>query len=138
MITPYPVPVGYIHEKRVQQMALEKNASSIDISRRDAKTNQVVAEDKNGRQSIDENYAMMSYGATNTIKEFMSFRADDTVMKEEAYAQIRNQGYVSMQDLPDHVTNKRSLNMLDHYLIAMGIKTDLVTDGYLLHRSVED
>jgi hypothetical protein len=133
MVTPYPVPVGYIHEKRVQQMAIKKNSSSIDISARDAKTNQVVGSDKNGRNSIDENYAMMSYGAKAAVKEFMSFRSDDNVMKEDAYNQIRENGYVEMSQLPDSVDNKTTLNTLDAYLISMGIKSDIVSSGYVLH-----
>lgn len=137
LVTPYPVPVGYIHEKRVQQTAFKKNSSSIDITQRDAKTNQVVSGDKNGRESIDENYTLMTYGAKAAVKEFMSFRADDNVMKEEAYAKIRQDGYVSMKDLPDNVENKTTLNMLDTYLICMGIKTDLVTPGMLLVKTLK-
>jgi hypothetical protein len=119
-------------------MALKKNSTSIEATKRDAKTNQVIDSDKNARQTIDENYAMMTYGAKAAIKEFMSFRADDSIMKEEAYAQIRSQGYVSMADLPDNVSNKRSLCMMDAYMIAMGIKTDLVTDGYVLYKTQVD
>lgn len=137
LITPYPVPVGYFHEKRVQQTAFKKNASSVDISQRDAKTNQVVGHDKNGRESIEENYCLLTIGAKKAIKEFMSFRADDTVMKEEAYTRIRQEGYVSIQDLPDNVENKATLNMLDTYLISMGIKTDLVTEGMFLNKTLK-
>ena len=138
IVTPYPVPVGYIHEKRVQQTAIKKNSTSIDIEQRDPKTGQVVRHDKNSRNAIDENYAMMTYGAKAAIKEFMSFRADDAVMKEEAYSQIRQNGYVSMKNLPDHLENKAALNTLDAYLISMGIKTDLVTEGYLLPKTTQD
>lgn len=137
IVTPYPVPVGYIHEKRVQQTAIKKNKTSIEISMRDAKTNQVINQDKNGRESIDENYAMMTYGAKKGIKEFMSFRADDSAMKEAAYTKIRDDGYVSLDELPDKIENKASLNMLDTYLISMGIKTDLVTNGYLTVKSLK-
>ena len=136
LVTPYPVPVGYFHEKRVQQTAIKKNSTSIDVGMRDAKTNQVINDDKNSRQSIDENYSMMTYGAEKSIKEFMSFRADDSVMKEEAYNQIRENGYVSMADLPDNVENKAALNMVDVYLICQGVKSDLVTPGYILKKTM--
>lgn len=137
MVTPYPVPVGYILEKRVQQTAMKKNSTSIDISARDAKTNQVINQDKNAKESIDENYAMMTYGAKKAVKEFMSFRADDSIMKEEAYRQIREQGYVSMDDLPDNINNKRALRMLDAYMIGMGLKTDLVSPGYVMNSTLK-
>lgn len=136
-VTPYPVPVGYIHEKRVQQTVRKKNSTSIDISRRDAKTGQVINEDKNGRQAIEENYSLMTYGAESAVKEFMSFRADDITMKEEAYSRIRRDGYVSMNELTDNVENKTSLNTLDAYMISMGLKSNLVTDGYLLKKTLK-
>lgn len=136
-VTPYPVPVGYIHEKRVQQTARKKNTTSTDISKRDAKTGQVINEDKNGRQAIEENYSLMTYGAELAVKEYMSFRADDIRMKEEAYAKIRTNGYVSMSDLSDNVENKVAVNTLDTYLISMGLKTDLITDGYLLKKTLK-
>lgn len=132
IVTPYKVPVGYIHEKRVQQTARKKNTTSIDITARDTKTGQVINEDKNGRQAIEENYCLMTYGASNAVKEFMSFRADDMVMKEEAYSQIRRKGYLSMEELSDNVENKVALNTFDVYTISMGLKTNLVTEGYLL------
>ena len=137
IVTPYPVPVGYMHEKRVQQTAIKKNKTSIEVSERDAKTNQVINHDKNGMNTIDENYALATYGAYNAIKEFMSFRADDSVMKEDAYAQIRQKGYVSMEELPDHIENKTSLNMLDTYMLSMGLMTDLVTNSYLTVKSLK-
>lgn len=136
-VTPYPVPVGYIHVKRVQQTVRKKNTTSTDISRRDAKTGQVINEDKNGRQAIEENYSLMTYGAEEAVKEFMSFRADDITMKEEAYAKIRRDGYVSMNDLSDNVENKVAVNTLDTYLISMGLKSDLITDGYLLKKTLK-
>jgi hypothetical protein len=67
----------------------------------------------------------------------MSFRADDGVMKEDAYSQIRMNGYVSLKDLPDHIENKTSLNMLDTYMLSMGLMTDLVTNSYLTVKSLK-
>lgn len=137
IVTPYPVPVGFIHEKRVQQTAIKKNSTSIDITMRDAKTNQVINNDKNARESIEENYAMMTYGAVDGVKEFMSFRADDNVMKEEAYSKIRRDGYVSMKELPDDISNKAAVNTFDTYMIGMGLKTDIVTEGYLVNKTLK-
>lgn len=67
----------------------------------------------------------------------MSFRADDSIMKEQAYSDIRQKGYVSINDLPDYKENKATLNMLDTFLICMGIKTNLVTDGLLINKSLD-
>ena len=137
LMSAFPVPVGYIHVKRMQQTAFKKNSSSIEITQRDAKTNQVINADKNGRESIDENYSLLVRGSKKAIKEFMSFRADDSIMKEQAYSDIRQKGYVSINDLPDYKENKATLNMLDTFLICMGIKTNLVTDGLLINKSLD-
>jgi DNA-directed RNA polymerase beta subunit len=75
---------------------------------------------------------MVAYGAKKAVKEFMSFRSDDSTMKEDAYNQIRQNGYVEMAQLPDSVDNKTTLNTLDAYLISMGIKSDIVSAGYVL------
>ena len=58
-------------------------------------------------------------------------------MKEQAYSDIRQKGYVSINDLPDYKENKATLNMLDTFLICMGIKTNLVTEGLLINKSMD-
>lgn len=47
--TAVPVPVGYLHMKRVQQMIAKKNSMSIHIDKRQGKTGQVIGDDKNAR-----------------------------------------------------------------------------------------
>jgi hypothetical protein len=59
-------------------------------------------------------------------------------MKEDAYSQIRQKGYVSMKELPDHIENKTSLNMLDTYMISMGLMSDLVTNSYLTVKTLKN
>ena len=87
------VPVGYIHMKPVQQMVRKKNHTSLSIDQRDPRTGQVSGDDRTVQFSIDENYGLMAHNAKSLLKEFMSVRADDMVMKQEAYADIRKNGY---------------------------------------------
>lgn len=131
-ITPRPVPVGYEHIKRLQQMKRKKNSTTTRIDERDMKTNQVTGHDKAARTSDMENYAMAAYGANEAMREFMSFRADDNVMKSEAYAKIYKDGYVDMNELHDDPYNKKTLNTLNTYLLSMGLLSDLITPGYVL------
>ena len=42
-----------------------------------------------------------------------------------------------MEELEDNVDNKVALNTLDTYMIAMGLKTNLVTEGYLLKKTLK-
>ena len=136
-ITPRKVPVGYYHIKRLQQMSRKKSTATTKIEQRDMKTNQVTGHDKAARVSDMENYAMITYGANEALKEFMSFRADDMVMKTEAYSQIYKNGYVDMDELTDNVSNKKTLNTLNVYLLSMGLLSDLVSPGYLLKDTLD-
>ena len=130
--TAFEVPVGYIHMKAMQQMARKKNSTSVSVDKRDPRTGQVTGDDKDVQFSIDENYGLMAHNAKACLKEFLSVRADDMVMKQEAYSAIRKNGYVSLNELTDNVHNKVALNTLNVYLLAMHIKTNIVDSGYLI------
>lgn len=133
-----PVPVGYIHMKPVQQMVRKKNSTSVSVDKRDPRTGQVSGEDKDVQFSIDENYGLMAHNAKAVMKEFLSVRADDMVMKQEAYSNIRRDGYMSLADLTDDPENKTALNTLNAYLLAMHIKSDIVDAGYMLRKTVHE
>lgn len=137
LVSKYEVPVGYIHCKRVQQFLRKKNATSTDISMRSAVSGQVMGKDKNARDSDLENYALVTLGAENCLREFMGPRADDPVMKNEMYTQIAKNGYVSLDDLTNDVQNKTTLNTIDVFFTGMGIKTDLVTDGLMVKKTIK-
>lgn len=127
VVSKYEVPVGYIHLKRPQQMVFKKNTTSIEVAERSALTGQVTGGDKNARESDTENFVLITKGLEYTMKEFMGPRADDMAMKSEMYSQIAKKGYVSQEELPDDLSNKKTLNTVDAFFIGMGIKTDLVT-----------
>lgn len=129
VITKFEVPVGFIHTKRMQQILSKKNTTSTEIGSRSALTGQVVGRDKNARDSDSENFALVTIDATETLREFMGPRADDMVMKNEMYSNIAQKGFVSLQGLTNDVDNKVTLNAVDVHLIGMGIKSDLITDG---------
>lgn len=137
LVSKYEVPVGYIHCKRVQQFLRKKNSTSTDISMRSAMSGQVMGKDKNARDSDLENYALVTLGAENCLREFMGPRADDPVMKNEMYTQIAKNGYVSLDELTNDVKNKTTLNTIDVFFTGMGIKTDLVTDGLMVKKTIK-
>lgn len=137
VVTKFEVPVGFVHLKRVQQILSKKNTTSTEISSRSALTGQVVGKDKNARDSDTENFALVTLEATDTLRELLGPRADDMVMKNEMYTKIAKDGYVSLNDLTYNVDNKTTLNVLDAYLIAMGLKSDLITEGLLVKKSLK-
>lgn len=138
IVTKYEVPVGYVHIKRVQQILSKKNTTSTDISSRSALTGQVVGKDKNARDSDAENFALVTIDAENTLREFLGPRADDLVMKNEMYSEISRKGFVSLEELTSDVNNKITLNAIDVHLIGMGIKSDLVTDGLMVKKTLNE
>lgn len=137
VITKFEVPVGYVHCKRVQQMLSKKNSTSTDIGQRSALTGQVVGKDKNGRESDTENFALLSINAHHILREFNGPRADDMTMKSDMYSQISQTGFVSLDTLNNSVENKTTLNTLDVYMIGMGIKSDLITDGLHVKKTLK-
>ena len=129
IVTPYPVPVGYIHEKRMPQTLLKKSAGSTKIKKRSPLTGQVTSEDKNARNSDLETYSLVAVDAVNALTEFMGPRADNMEAKNTMYNDIAKNGYVSLKDLNlEDPYNKVALNTLDAYFNMMGISTNLISD----------
>lgn len=131
IVSPEPVPVGYLHLKPMQQMLTKKNSTSTEIGKRN-KMNQTTGADKNARSSDMENYALTALEADNILKELLGPRADDSVAKTEMLSKIAKDGYVSMEDISSDPENKTALNMIDAHLVAMGLKSDLITKGLIL------
>lgn len=136
-ITKHEVPVGYLHCKRMQQILTKKNSTSIDITKRSQFTGQVINQDKNARQSDQENSALVVLDAENSLREFLGGRSDDMVMKHQMYDEISRKGYVSLNELTNDVKNKTALNTLDVYLKGMGFNTDLTTKGLEVQKTLE-
>lgn len=132
------VPVLWIHEKRVEQLVTKKNSMSIGINKRNGKTGQVTGDDKNGRMSDMENIAIVTLGSDEILKEMDGPKADDMYMKREMHKQIQNDGYVDMDKIVSSPMNKVALNTLDVFFTSLGLKTDLVTDGLLLKRTMSN
>ncbi|MMZ42356.1 hypothetical protein D1872_38780 [compost metagenome] len=137
VLTKYEVPVGYVPIKRMQQTLAKKNTTSTEAATRSALTNQVVGKDKNARGSDTENFAMVTINAENNLREFLGPRSDDMVMKNEMHSSIAQKQFVSLNSLTNNVANKTTLNAVDVQLIAMGVKSDLVTDGLAVRKTIK-
>ena len=120
------VPVGYIHEKRMPQTLMKKSNASIKIEKRNPKTGQVVGEDKNARNSDSEVYSLATLGAMQFLRESLGARADDMKSKNEMYAAIAKNGYVSLEELSDDVRDKVAINTFDVYFLMQGLRTNMV------------
>jgi len=132
--TPFKIPVMYIYVKRLQQIVAKKTAVSSSIKTRNAITNQVTSDDKVSRMSDEETNSMIAQGNFETLKEMMGPRAGNAGQKRIMYNNIARDGFVKLSDVQegDSVFEKPELNALDVYLLGMGLKSDLVTDGMKL------
>ena len=126
IVTPEPVPVGYIHAKRMQQTLLKKNSGSLKIDDRDPKTGQVRGKDKNAVNSNVETYSLVAAGYNQALRELMGPRADNMRAKNEMYTSISRDGYVSLDELSNNQEDKVAINSLDAYFTLQGFRTNLV------------
>lgn len=138
IVTPEPVPVGYIHGKRTQQTLLKKNSGSIHNTKRNAKTGQVIGDDKNATNSNVETYSMIASGARNALRELMGPRADNPVARNEMLNAINKDGYVSLEELSNNQEDKVAINSLDVYFTMQGFRTNLVFPNEVIpHPKIE-
>lgn len=130
--------VGYINCKRTQQLLHKKNGLSISNEKRAAITGQVTNKDKNARDSDIEASMLVSLGADAILQELHGPRADDMVMKQQMNRSISTKGYVMLEELENLPTNKVTLNTVNTFLLSMGLKSDLITDTYILPKTSEE
>ena len=116
---------------------MKKNGISTEIKQRSAITNQVTGGDKNGRESDLENIMLTSMGLTNTLKELNAPRADDMTMKQQMLRDIAVNGYTRLADMDDNINNKTTLNTVNTFLLGMSLKSDLVTKGLMLPKTLK-
>ena len=138
IITKHECLVGYLNIKRLQQLNFKKIGISTDISERNMITGQVAGHDKNSRNSDQETIALLTVGANVSLKELMSMRADDMVMKAEMNKKIARDGYVAMDELTDKLSNKTTLNSAAVFFIGAGLMTDLVMNDYFLPKTLDE
>jgi hypothetical protein len=131
------VPCGYLPIKRVQQMLSKKNSYNLKIDSRSAKTGQLNAEGKVAKISDSENYALSVIGADSALREFFGPRSDDFGKKQQLYQRISQEGYAYLKDLTSDVEGHKTLNAADVYLLGGGLKSDLVTQGLELVRTLK-
>lgn len=130
--------VGYINVKRTQQLLHKKNGLSTSNEKTSALTGQVVDKDKNARDSDIEASMLVSLGADKILQELHGPRADDPVMKREMNQSITTKGYVMLDELTNLSTNKVTLNTVNTYLLSMGLKSDIVSDSYILPKTSDE
>lgn len=119
--------VGPVLFKVLQQQASKEGVATSDIKNRD-KFNQVSGADKAAMMSDQDVGALVAQGYHDTVKELLTFRADNDGGKEDAYSQIMSTGICNMPDSINDPKNKRALSMLDKYYRIAQIETNLINE----------
>jgi hypothetical protein len=131
------VPVGYIHIKRVQQLLAKKNRYALDTDEVELKSGQVKGESKVASISDPETFALVAINAENTLKEFLGPRADNQSKKLQMYRQIARDGFSTLEDMTEDITQSTTLNTMNTYLLASGIRSDLVNKSLKTNFTVD-
>lgn len=113
--------------RRPQQIAAKENKSIQDSSATNA-TGQATGKSRSGTYSDTEIVSSISIGQEHTIKEFMSPRSNNAKAREFIRKQIIETGEVSLKDMPDSDTNKKTLRYMDVYFKTAGLIADLIDD----------
>lgn len=131
--TVHPVLVVDIPIKRLKQMVITKNHTSITNSKRDAKTGQVTGHDKTARVTDAEAYSLIVQELYQVAQEQYGPMSDDETALYSMLRKIQQDGEVDMKDLPNDPLNKTTMNTIYLYSLGAGIVTNLIEEtGYVL------
>jgi hypothetical protein len=136
--TKMKVPVGFVHIKRVQQLLAKKNKYALDVEETELKTGQVKGESKVTSVTDPETFALTAINADAALREFLGPRADAQISKNQMYAQISQDGFATLEGLSKDVSQSTTLNTIDTYLLASGIRSDLVTNSLKTNFTIEE
>ena len=136
--TSYPVPVGYMHVKRLQQILTKKTGFSTETSQRNTITGQLSGAASVGRVADEETIALATVENSDAIlKELLGPRADNKDKRLQMYQAIQRDGFVSQRDLVGDSANQGTLNYLNVIFLGAGMQTDLI-DATLINRASLD
>lgn len=139
VLTLTKVPVGMLHLKRLQQIVRKKNKVTTSIEVRDQRKGQVVDEDKGGRMTDADMYALTAIGAFDVMKELYGPRADSIRAKEQFYKEIRDgTRQPRLSELNNDIADKVAINTLNNYIMGASLMSDLVSDSYMLEITKRD
>lgn len=127
--TKYPMITGYLNIKRLQQILDKKNQFTFDTKSTDYATGEVTKKSKVHHISNSEVYSLLIQNNEAALKEFFGPRSSNLEQKKEFNNNISLDGWVSLKDLSKDKTNNEAVNTMDMYIIASGLKSDLLFDS---------
>lgn len=128
--TKQPVLVGWLNIKRTQQLASKKTGLALSDDNRDDMTGAAKGESKGGTTTGIENEVLAGVGGEIILSEISGARGDNVKEYDNMLAAIAESGSVKLSDIKTNVYDKPTLLAADMYFMAMGIKTDLISESY--------
>ena len=128
--TKSPVLVGYLNIKRPQQLVSKKTGLALSDTNRDEMTGVAKGESKGGTTTGLETEMLAGVDADEILSEFCGVRGDNQAEYDNMMSKIAETGSVKLSDIKTTIFDKPTVLKADMYLIAMGLKTDLVSESY--------
>lgn len=128
--TKQPVLVGWLNIKRTQQLASKKTGLALSDDNRDEMTGAAKGESKGGTTTGIENEVIAGVGGEVILSEISGARGDNVKEYDNMLSAIAENGSVKLSDIKTNVYDKPTLLAADMYFMAMGIKTDLISESY--------
>lgn len=128
--TKQPVLVGWLNIKRTQQLASKKTGLALSDDNRDELTGAAKGEAKGGTTTGIENELIAGVGGEIILSEIAGARGDNIKEYDNMLKSIAENGSVKLSDIKTNVYDKPTILAADMYFMAMGLKTDLVSESY--------
>jgi DNA-directed RNA polymerase delta subunit len=108
----------------------KKTGLALSDTNRDEVSGTAKGESKGGTTTGIENEMLVGVDADEIISEFCGVRGDNAVEYDNMISKISETGSVKLADIKTSIFDKPTLLKADMYFIAMGLKTDLVSESY--------
>jgi hypothetical protein len=124
-ITATPVPIIFVHVRKLYQMLDRKQTSVSNIDEVNSFTGQVVNGSKAASISDTQTAALTTTGQQNAIREFLTIRADNERGKLKMLAKIEQEGEVNYNDLSVNINDNQSYTFLKVMMRGAGFKMEI-------------
>lgn len=128
--TKQPVLVGYLNIKRPQQLVTKKTGLALSDTDRDESSGTLKGESKAGTMTGIENELLAGVGGEVILSEIVGARGDNVVEYDNMLSSIAENGSVRLEDIKTNAYDKPTLLQSDLYFMALGLKTDLISESY--------
>lgn len=128
--TKQPVLVGWLNVKRTQQFVTKKTGLTTTDNDRDDMTGSAKGDAKGGTTTGIENELLAGVGGDVILSEIIGARGDNVTEYDNMLKEINQSGSVKLADIKTNAFDKPTLIATDIYFMAMGLKTDIISESY--------